>query len=78
VEWCGRLERSGRLFYLGVGRCPAKTWRTLSGRGARREWPEGRGQTEGFVPSQLVDEGKSRSLARGFARGRTVGLEARR
>jgi hypothetical protein len=64
--------------YLGDGRCTTETWRSLSGRGARREWPEGRGQIEGLVPRQLVEEGKSRSLARGCARGRSIGMEARR
>jgi hypothetical protein len=56
-------------FYLVGG----TTWRLLSGRGARRERPAGRGQVELMGLRQRADERGSLSLVRGQGRERSVG-----
>jgi hypothetical protein len=59
-------------FYLGEGRCPARTWRSLIGGGVRREWPGGTRQGEETGLRQEVIYRKARSMVRGLVRERPV------
>jgi hypothetical protein len=55
----------------------ARTWRPLSGRGARRERPAGTGQEEPSGLRQGVQEGVSRSMAKAWTRRGSTGMEKR-
>jgi hypothetical protein len=55
----------------------ARTWRPLSGRGARRERPAGTGQEEPSGLRQGVQGGVSRSMAKVWTRRGSTGMEKR-